>query len=171
MPDRDPSDRVRELFLTEDNTYGCAETALITLQECVGLPRAGDSSPAMALNGGIAYSGSTCGAITGAALALGRAVAATKRDHQTAKRATRRLVQQLTSEFRARFGSTTCRDLTGYDLMRDHDAFIADGAWRTHCTAQIEFAVSRSLDLLDASVDGYVRNPTGDEKQSRSADD
>lgn len=166
MPDRDLAGRVRELFLTDDNTYGCAEVSLIALQESVSLPRAADASPAMALNGGIAYSGGTCGAITGTALALGRAVAAAEPDHATAKKTTRRLVQQLMFEFRERFGSTTCRDLTGYDLMRDHDAFIADATWQTECTAQLEFAVSRSLDLLRATVTVGTREVATDGHRS-----
>jgi len=50
-----------ELFLDDANTYGCAEVTLIVLQEQFGLPEAGDSSPAMALNGGIGYSGALRG--------------------------------------------------------------------------------------------------------------
>jgi C_GCAxxG_C_C family probable redox protein len=146
VSDRDLSARAEDLFLT-DNTYGCAEVALITLQEHFGLPDAMDSSPAMALNGGVAYSGGTCGAITGAALALGRAVAASEADHSSAKRTARSLVRQLMAEFDDEFGSTRCRDLTGFDLLRDHDAFIAEGTWRDTCTRQIQFAVEQAASL------------------------
>jgi len=59
-----PNQRVRELFLEDEGLHGCAETSLVALQEHYGLPNAGDSSPALVLNGGIAYSGSTCGALT-----------------------------------------------------------------------------------------------------------
>ena len=64
-------ERARELFLDDANTYGCAETAFVVLKEAFELPAAADSAAAMALNGGIAYSGSTCGAITGAISASG----------------------------------------------------------------------------------------------------
>ena len=71
----DPGARARELFLDESNTYGCAETVLIVLKETYGLPDASDSAPAMALNGGLAYSGGPCGAVSGAALAIGQLAA------------------------------------------------------------------------------------------------
>jgi C_GCAxxG_C_C family probable redox protein len=146
---RDLSLRVRDLFLREENTYGCAEVSLITLQEHLGAPNAGDSSAAMALNGGIAYSGGTCGAITGTALAVGRLVGSRVEDHTEAKRAARRLVQNLMEEFSAEFGSTDCRELTGYDLTVDHEAFIESGTWRDGCMRQIEFAVDHAAALLD----------------------
>src|SRR3972149_5625903 len=68
MIDSDLARRTRQLFLRDDNTYGCAEVTLIALQEHWSLSDPADSGAAMALNGGIAYSGSTCGAIPGAAL-------------------------------------------------------------------------------------------------------
>lgn len=141
MNDDHLTSRARELFLTDENTYGCAEVSLITLQEHFGLADALDSSPAMALNGGIAYSGGTCGAVTGAALASGRLAASRTESPTEAKRAARRAVQGLLADFETEFGSSHCRDLTGYDLLADHDAFIASGVWRDRCMRQIEFAV------------------------------
>ena len=149
----DPLRRARELFLDEANTYGCAEVTLIVLQEQFGLPEAGDSSPAMALNGGIGYSGATCGAITGAALAAGRLAGRCLPDHVQAKREARALVQGLLAAFADEFGSVDCRRLTGYDF-RDpgaHDAFIQGGIWRTTCLRQIEFAITATLRLVEAA--------------------
>ena len=71
MDQTDVIRKAREYFLRPDNLYGCAETTFMALKEAYGLPHAADSSAAMALNGGIAYSGGLCGAITGAALAVG----------------------------------------------------------------------------------------------------
>lgn len=147
----DPRARARALFLTNETTFGCAESALVALQEHFGLPEAGDSSPAMALNGGIAYSGGTCGAITGAALAVGRLAERKIRDHQQAKRVARRITQDLMAAFEAAHGAVDCRTLTGFDMMTDHDAFIEDGRWRVSCTRQIEFAIDH-LERLAAPV-------------------
>jgi C_GCAxxG_C_C family probable redox protein len=160
----DPAARVRSLFLTNETTYGCAETALVALQEHFELPDAGDSSPAMALNGGIAYSGGMCGAITGAALAVGRLAERRIADHKEAKRVTRRIIQDLMSVFEAEHGAVDCRSLTGFDMMKDHDAFIEDGTWRTTCTEQLEFSV-RHLERL--------KSPTGWDAEMRriAADD
>lgn len=142
--------RARELFLDDANTYGCAESALVALQELFRLAEPGDSSSAMPLNGGIAYSGGMCGAITGAALAVGRLAGRCQPDHAQAKQEARRLTLDLMTAFRAEFGSTACRDLVGYDLLApgQHDAFIASGIWRDVCMRQIEFAVEQVTGLV-----------------------
>lgn len=141
--------RTRELFLRDDNTYGCAETALVALQQHYELPAPTDSSTAMALNGGVAYSGSTCGAITGVAMAVGRLAEQRIDDHREAKRVTRRITQQLMVDFEREFASVSCRDLTGYDLLADHDEFIESGIWRDVCMRQILFTVNRLAPLVD----------------------
>ncbi|MBU1226104.1 MAG: C-GCAxxG-C-C family protein [Actinobacteria bacterium] len=149
MSNASPKQRIRALFLEDEGYHGCAETALVALQEQFGLPNADDSSPALVLNGGIAYSGSTCGALTAAALAVGRLAAARIPDHREAKSAARYLIQEVMADFDERFGAVDCRSLTGYDMMTDHDAFMADGAWKTACTTQIEFVVEGLAGLAD----------------------
>ena len=143
--------RARELYLHDANVYGCAETAFVVLKEAFGLPGAADSSAAMALNGGVAYSGATCGAVTGAAMALGQLAASRIEDHREAKRAARELTADLLVAFEAEFGATTCRALTGVDLRTEdgHRAFIECGAWRDGCMRQIELAVNRLAPLAD----------------------
>ena len=105
----------------------------------------------MALNGGIAYSGGACGAITGAALAVGMLAERRIDDHRAAKRVARELVAGLMDDFLAEHGALDCRDLIGYDLRApgQHDAFIAAGAWRERCMRQVEFAVTRMAPLAD----------------------
>lgn len=152
MTDLDLSRRTRQLFLRDDNTYGCAEATLIALQEHWSLPDPGDSGAAMALNGGIAYSGGTCGAITGAALAVGRLTQQRIPHHRWAKAAARLIIQELMADFAAAHGATDCRTLTGYDMTTDHRVFIASGVWRTTCMDQIDFAVSRLAPLGDCDV-------------------
>lgn len=141
--------RARELFLADAGGYGCAEATFLVLEEAFGLPDATDSGPAMALNGGVAWHGGTCGAVTGAALAVGEACVARSPDHETAKREARLLVAGLIEDFEAEFGALDCRTLIGRDISTPeaHAAFIADGRWRTTCTRQIEFAVGRLAGL------------------------
>jgi len=148
--------QARDLFLTEENEHGCAETTYIVLKRAFDLPDADDSSPAMALNGGVAYGGGVCGAISGAALAVGQLAGRRIRDHGEAKTAARELVMDLMDRFEAEFGSTTCRGLLGLDLRKpgEHDRFMESGAWRTNCMSQIEFAVEHFAEL--GSNDDWV---------------
>jgi C_GCAxxG_C_C family probable redox protein len=154
MTEEQVIERARSYFLTEENIYGCAETVYIVLQEAYGLPDATDSSAAMVLNGGIAWRGGTCGAITGAALAVGKLAERRVEGHKNAKRTARRIIDRLIDEFQAAQGSTDCRDVIGLDIRTDegHTAFIEGGIWRDVCMRQIEFAVRRLFSLHDEGV-------------------
>ncbi|NJD28552.1 MAG: C_GCAxxG_C_C family protein [Chloroflexi bacterium] len=147
----DPRRAVRSRFLAPGNPYGCAESTLITLQEQFGLPDERDGAAAMALNGGVGYSGGTCGAITGAALALGRLAAERIPDRREAKRVARELTGRVIDEFQATFGALDCRTLTGVDLRAPggHDAFIAAGQWRVDCLRRLELVVAHLAPLAD----------------------
>lgn len=137
------------MFVAEDGAYGCAETTYVVLKRAYGLADPDDPGPAMALNGGVAYEGSMCGAITGAALAVGQLTSGRIADHASAKPVARGIVRGLIDAFAARFGSVGCRELTGYDLRspEGHDRFMASGVWRTACARQVEFAVRRLAEL------------------------
>jgi len=152
MADPELIERTRSLFLRDDNVYGCAEVTLVALQEHWSLPDPQDSSAAMALNGGVAYAGGTCGAVTGAAMAVGRLAERRTADHRQAKKIARKIIQELMKDFADEQGSTDCRDLTGYDMTTEHEAFIASNIWRDVCMRQIEFAVARLAPLGDPTV-------------------
>jgi len=131
--------------------HGCAETTFIVLKRAFRLDDPDDASAAMALNGGIAYAGGTCGAISGAALALGLLSARRIGDHKEAKRVARELTAQLMDDFAREHGSLDCRDLIGRDLRAPgaHAAFLRSRAWRDRCMPQIEFAIRRLVPLSD----------------------
>ncbi len=145
--------QARERFLESANGYGCAETALVALKDCFDLPEAADSSPAIALNGGFAYSGGICGALSGAGLAVGQLAERRLGDHRLAKATTRAILQALLDDFADEFGSTDCRDLIGTDLRAPgaHEAFLASGVWREGCMRQIEFVVRHLAPLSSES--------------------
>lgn len=148
---QEAKDIARQYFLRDDTEYGCAESTYITLKTIYRLPNPQDSSVAMALNGGVAYSGNICGAITGAALAVGELAQQRTGDHQKAKRVARAAIQRLQSEFIQRFSSDQCEKLIGYKLSigSEHERFIASGIWRTICMKQIEFVVAHLAFLED----------------------
>jgi C_GCAxxG_C_C family probable redox protein len=146
--------RARGLFLDEAHPFGCAETTFIVLKEAFGLPEAENSSAAMALNGGVAYGGGICGALTGSALAVGLLSGARSTDHATAKRQAREATARLIDDFEATFGAIDCRELLGREIRtpEEHAAFIESGLWRTVCMRQIEFVIA-ALRSLDAPED------------------
>lgn len=154
MTEREAIDRARSYFLTEENTYGCAETTCVVLQEIFGLSNATDSSAAMVLNGGVAWRGGVCGAVSGAAMAVGRLAEQRVTGHKNAKRIARRIVDRFIDEFEAVYGSADCRDLIGLSIhtKEGHTEFIESGIWRDVCMRQIEFAVRALFSLHDEQV-------------------
>jgi C_GCAxxG_C_C family probable redox protein len=154
MNERKAVEQARAYFITEDNIHGCAETTFMVLQQTYGLPAATDSSPAMALNGGVAWSGGCCGAITGAAMAVGRLAAQRIADHKEAKRIARSIIIRLMDDFRLEYDHVNCRDLLGLDISSEegHAAFIEGQVWHTVCMNQIEFSLRKLVALQDDQV-------------------
>ena len=143
--------QARALYLDERHQFGCAETVFMTLKSAYGLDDPTDPAAAAAFNGGFAYSGGLCGAMTGAALAVGMLAERRMADHASAKRVARELVAATLDEFRREHGAVDCRDLIGYDLRAPggHEAFLASGTWRDGCMGQIEWVVARLALLAD----------------------
>ena len=108
----------------------------------------------MALNGGIAYSGSTCGAVTGAAMAVGELAESRLNNHKTAKTVARCIIMRILAAFKDKYGSEKCIDLIELDISKqeDHDTFIERGVWRTICMEQIEYVVGELHRLADEDV-------------------
>ena len=150
----DPAELARAYYLDERHLYGCAETSFVVLKTAYGLEDPEDPSAAVALNGGVAYSGGMCGALTGAALAVGMLAEQRIADHAAVKRVAREIVAGALEAFRAEHGEVDCRALIGYDLRAPggHDAFLASGAWRDGCMRQIESVVQRLAALADQDV-------------------
>lgn len=121
---------------------------------CFALPTLGADQhlvqAARYLGGGVAGMGETCGAMTGAALALGlRDMLPPNEDAERATERTRECLQELLRDFRAEFGSCRCRDLTGFDLTtpEGHDAFMASES-RGRCGDYVGWVCEQITPLL-----------------------
>jgi C_GCAxxG_C_C family probable redox protein len=162
--EREAIEQARRLFLDRHHLHGCAETAFVVLKTVYGLDDPADSSAAMALNGGVAYGGGPCGAISGAALAVGLLAGRRIADHRQAKLVARELIAGLMDDFREAYASVDCRDLIGIDLRAPgaHTAFLRSLVWRDRCMPQIEFAITRLAPLADqATWDSAVTRLAG----------
>ncbi|HOX44401.1 MAG TPA: C-GCAxxG-C-C family protein [Myxococcota bacterium] len=109
------------------------------------------------LGGGLGRAGLTCGALTGAALALGLR----DRDLDPAlggpQDAAREGLQTLARDFAARLGATDCRALTGCDLTSSlgRVKFAAAGVAEKVCVPAVRLACER-LSALGLARPGEV---------------
>ncbi len=91
----------------------CSQAVLAAYGPKLGLDRESALKIASTFGGGIARTGQTCGAVTGALMALGLKY---NMDDPKAKDKSIALAREFLDKFKACNGSTTCRELVGYDV-------------------------------------------------------
>ena len=124
----------------------CAQCTLVPWAEALGYDEEELMRFAAAFAGGM-FRGDTCGAVTGALMALGLACGddAALTAEKTA---------QFQAAFTERFGSTICRELLGYDFSKPGELEKAreSGKMLTDCAAFVRGASEILRELL-ADVD------------------
>jgi C_GCAxxG_C_C family probable redox protein len=102
--------------------------------------------------GGIAGMGEACGAVTGAALALGLRDLALAEENADLRPRTTEALQELMRGFAGAFGTRRCLDLTGYDLStpEGHEAFGESEA-RKRCADYVGWMCDRLTPMLLAA--------------------
>ena len=106
-------ERAEQLFLQGAN---CAQSVACTFAEDLGADRALTLRTATGFGGGMGHSSNTCGALSGAVIALGLAFGMKDTGDQPAKDRTYALVAEAVRRFREKTGSVACTDLLGFDL-------------------------------------------------------
>ena len=134
---------------TFNEHYNCSQAMLSTYAQELGLERAQALKIATAFGGGMGRLADTCGAVTGAFMALGLKYGMVNAADQAAKEKTYALVQEFAAQFRERYGALDCRDLLGCDLSAPDGLQIAreQQLFTTRCP-QLIFTATEILDEL-----------------------
>ena len=116
---------------------------LSSFGEELGLERDLALRVAGAFGGGMARMGETCGAVTGALMAIGLKYGMTQAKDEAARDKTYKLAQELATRFKERHGSIVCRELLGYDLSlpEGRKAAYDKGLFSTLCPELVRDAV------------------------------
>jgi C_GCAxxG_C_C family probable redox protein len=116
--------------------FSCSQAVLAAISEPLGLDRE-------AFGGGMARMGLTCGAVTGAMLAIGLKHGRTRPEDEEAKEKTYRLVHDFLRRFQDRHGSIVCRELIGVDLSspEGHKLGAERGVFENLCPRFVADAV------------------------------
>lgn len=99
---------------------------------------------------GLARHGEVCGALSGAIMALGLKFGRERGDDNEAKAAIYAKVKQLMEAFEKHFGTISCRELTGCDLMSE-EGFKRFASLDMHnqlCPQFVAFAVEEVLAIV-----------------------
>jgi C_GCAxxG_C_C family probable redox protein len=96
--------------------FSCSQSIVAAFGPEMGLERTLALRVAAALGGGLARSGETCGAVSGALMVIGLRYGRITADDEEAKEKTYRIGAEFLERFRSQAGSTVCRELLGYDV-------------------------------------------------------
>lgn len=144
----DPAEHARAMARSK---FLCAESVFATLVRAKGWDIPRPTSLATGLCSGVSRTRGQCGALSGAILALGYGLGRTAPDESLEP--CYGAVEELVEEFRTEFGGRDCVDIAGIDIA-DPDGlaeFRRQNLWATRCEHVIAFAVTKALELLDAS--------------------
>ena len=123
--------------------FSCSQAVLAAISESLGLDRLRALKISQAFGGGMARMGLTCGAVTGAMLAIGLKYGRTLPDDEEAKEKTYSLVHEFLRRFQDRHGSIVCRELIGCDLSspQGHSLAVERGVFENLCPRLVADAV------------------------------
>jgi C_GCAxxG_C_C family probable redox protein len=126
-----------------NRTMNCAQAVLFSLCEEYNLEPNLALRLAQGFGGGIAHTGRTCGAVSGAYMALGLAQKITSENSRENIEKTYALIADFDRKFKALHGGLTCTELTGYDLgVPEKLAKARDkGVFTTKCPIFVRDAV------------------------------
>jgi len=141
------ADRAAACF---EEGFSCSQAVLSTYGEMFALNREQALKLSQAFGGGMARMGETCGAVTGAFMAIGLKYGRTRAEDEAARDKTYALVLDFVRRFKARHGSIVCKELIGCDmgtaegLKLAHDSRVI----QTRCPAFIRAATEILDEIL-----------------------
>ncbi len=150
MPDAEAADLAEGHFVDH---YNCCQSTLWGVAEARGL-RCERCVPAVALGmgGGVGHTGRTCGAVTGAAMAIGLAVdQASDAPISDRKDLANAVVAPLVHRFEAEFGTADCAAILGFSWEDPgaEDRYDREDAKARRCLPCIRWAAAEAVRVID----------------------
>ncbi len=143
--------KVEQAVSCFEKSFSCAQAVLSAHGPELGLERELALRVAGAFGGGIAGMGRTCGAVTGALMAIGLEYGKTRAEDDEAKATCYELVGEFVKQFESRYGSTICSELVGHDVTIPEEKELAkeQGVFDTLCPKLVRDATEIVEQLLE----------------------
>ncbi len=128
----------------------CSQSVLNAFSEDYGLDKKLALQIAQGFGGGMGHTGQTCGAVSGAYMALGLSQKITTDNAREKIDGTYALMEKFNKEFKQLHGSLNCTGLLGYDLSKPEEATKAreEGLFASKCPVFVSDAVKIVEKLL-----------------------
>lgn len=145
--EKDRSEKALEYF---DNKFNCAQSVLTAFADELGLTEDESLRVSTAFGGGMGRQQFTCGAVTGASMALGLRFGKGKNDEDEKKLLTYEKTVVLFEEFTRLHGSTTCRNLlNNLDMHTDKEKIEVQNLYHTNCRKYVTDAVKLAEKIIE----------------------
>ncbi len=139
--------KAKELF--SDN-YNCAQSVLKATIEARDMKIPSVTYLAAGFGGGMGICGETCGAISGAVIAIGLLLERTYPDRLDHKKKSYEYVREVIRLFKEIHGTVKCNDLLGLDIAKEEDYQRGhrEKIFETKCPDFVVTAVRLVLDMF-----------------------
>jgi C_GCAxxG_C_C family probable redox protein len=108
--------RIEEALSSLKENFNCAQSIFGTYATHYGLDRDMALKISAGFGGGMALSGGTCGAVTGAFMVIGLKYGMGLNKDREAKKKTYQVIKEFSNLFQEKIGSLACKDIIGCDL-------------------------------------------------------
>jgi C_GCAxxG_C_C family probable redox protein len=124
--------------------FSCSQSVLAAFAPDLGLDPHAALRVAAAFGGGMGRTARTCGAVTGALMALGLKYGATRGDDKATKERTYARAREFIERFEARNRGVACAELLGVDISttQGYSAAREANLFKTTCPALVASAVA-----------------------------
>jgi C_GCAxxG_C_C family probable redox protein len=145
--DLSAADRAEALFR---EGYSCSQSVLMAFAPRLGMPERQAALVASAFGGGMARHGWTCGAVTGAMMAVGLGAGHATAEDTATKEELYFRVQALVARFEEQHGASACRQLVGANMLdpADRQAASDRGVFTTLCPQLVRTAATLVAEAL-----------------------
>ncbi|MHC4743516.1 MAG: C-GCAxxG-C-C family protein [Planctomycetota bacterium] len=132
--------------------FNCSQSVLSVYSEEAGLDRETALKLACGFGAGMGRMGETCGAVTGAFMAIGLKFGASEPGDNPDKLRTFELIDQFARRFEARHGSLVCKELLGFDMSTPEGKETArqPGSFEI-CPKLVQSAVETLEEIIEAT--------------------
>ncbi len=147
-------DNAKKAVATFSQGLNCAQSVFSSFSNDLGVDENTAKKIAGSFGSGMRY-GEVCGAVTGALMVIGLKYGPTTGDDLEAKANTNEKTVEFLDAFKAEHGSILCRDLLGYDILKENELAIIKekGLFKTLCPKMVESAaliLEKKLDAWEA---------------------
>lgn len=148
MADQDVGDIAVKYFA---GGFNCAESVLLSLVQAMDIDTSDIPRIATGFGAGLGRYGETCGAVTGAIMALGLKFGRDTSGDIESRELTYSKIDKLMQAFHNEFNTTRCKELIDCDMLtkEGREKAITSNLHRNLCTKFVAFAARTTAELIN----------------------